>query len=79
MQFRLEEEEILRTEGNNSSTEVEENMKVLRTKIISLEEGSQEMKEQKEGIEKQLVEEKSKVDKLEREKASFQTAIKGKI
>ena len=51
-------------------------MKLLRTKTVSLEEGSQEMKEQNEGIEKQLVEEKSKVDKLEKEKASFQTTIK---
>ena len=53
-------------------------MKLLRTKTVSLEEGSQEMKEQNEGIEKQLVEEKSKVDKLEKEKASFQTTIKEK-
>ena len=53
-------------------------MKLLRTKTDSLEEGSQEMKEQKEGIEKQFVEEKSKVDKLEKEKASFQTTIKEK-
>ena len=54
-------------------------MKLLRTKTVSLEEGSQEMKEQNEGIEKQLVEEKSKVDKLEKEKASFQTTIKEKM
>ena len=54
-------------------------MKLLRTKTVSLEEGSQEMKEQNEGIEKQLVEEKSKVDKLEKEKASFQATIKEKM
>jgi len=78
LQFRLEEEEILRTEGNNSSVEVEENMKVLRTKIISLEEGSQELKEQKESIEKQLEEEKSRIEKLEKEKATFQNTIKEK-
>merc|ERR1719232_2417325 len=38
LQFRLEESEILRTEGNKGGAEVEENLKSLRSKIISLEE-----------------------------------------
>merc|ERR1712013_345337 len=61
------EEEKRKNEDLQFRVEVEENMKVLRTKIISLEEGSQELKEQKESIEKQLEEEKSRIEKLEKE------------
>jgi len=78
LQFRLEEEEILRTEGNKSSDEVEENMKALRTKILTLEESSLEMKEKIDEAEKHLSEEKLKTEKLEKEKASFQTTVKEK-
>lgn len=78
LQFRLEEEEILRTEGNKSTDEVEENMKALRTKIISLEEGSLELKEQKETVEKELSAEKSQIEHLEKENASLQNTAKEK-
>eukprot|EP00090_Calanus_glacialis_P045752 TRINITY_DN8694_c0_g1_i1.p1 TRINITY_DN8694_c0_g1~~TRINITY_DN8694_c0_g1_i1.p1 ORF type:complete len:1787 (-),score=592.36 TRINITY_DN8694_c0_g1_i1:377-5737(-) len=78
LQFRLEEEEILRTEGNKSTDEVEENMKALRTKIISLEEGSLELKEQKETVEKELSAEKSQIEHLEKENASLQNTAKQK-
>merc|ERR1712228_1153897 len=76
LQFRLEEEEILRTEGNKSTDEVEENMKALRTKILTLEESSLEMKEKIDEAEKHLSEEKLKTEKLEKEKAGFKPLSK---
>ena len=60
LHFFLEEEEILRKEGNKSTDEVEKNMKALRTKLISLEEGSLELKKQKELLRKNFLQKNPK-------------------
>ena len=76
LQFRLEELEILQTEGNRSSQEVEESLKTLRTKIISLEEDNLEMKASRETAEKNLTEEKAKFSKIEKQLSSFQESTR---
>ena len=78
LQFRLEESEILRSEGSKSSSEVEEDMKALRSKILSLEEDSLTQKNFKEDLEKQLTEERSKVEKMEKQTVSLQDVLKEK-
>ena len=54
LQFRLEESEILRSEGDKGCTEVEENLKTLRAKIIDLEEKNLVLNSEKEETEKKL-------------------------
>ena len=54
LQFRLEESEILRTEGDKGCMEMEENLKTLRAKIIDLEEKNLVLNSVKEEIEKKL-------------------------
>merc|ERR1712173_410721 len=64
LQFRLEELEILSSEGDKGSAEVEEDMKNLRAKIISLEEKSLSVTCEKEELEKKL-------EKMEKQSASM--------
>ena len=71
LQFRLEESEILRSEGDKGSTEVEDNLKTLRAKIIDLEEKSLVLKSEKEEIE-------MKLEKCEKQDASLLDHVKDK-
>ena len=71
LQFRLEELEILSSEGDKGSAEVEEDMKNLRAKIISLEEKSLSVTCEKEELEKKL-------EKMEKQSASMQDVLKEK-
>ena len=78
LQFRLEEAEILKTEGSQGSQEVEDNMKALRAKIIELEENSLKLKADHDFVEKKVLEEKGKSEKLEIVVASFSNVEKEK-
>ena len=71
LQFRLEESEILRTEGDKGSAEVEDNMKNLRAKILDLEEKSLVVNSEKEELEK-------KIEKLEKQASSTQDLFRDK-
>merc|ERR1711915_278123 len=76
MQFRLEELEILQSEGNKGGAEIEEDMKALRAKIISLEEESLTMKSDKEELEKSLENDKQKIEKMEKQTSGTQDIVK---
>ena len=71
LQFRLEESEILRSEGDKGCTEVEDNLKTLRAKIIDLEEKSLTLKSEKEEME-------MKLEKCEKQDASLHVLVKDK-
>ena len=78
LQFRLEEAEILKTEGNKGSEEVEEDMKRLRAKIIEVEENNLKLKSDHGELENKLSDEQTKNVALEEKVATVAAVEKEK-